>query len=79
MNWQPYITTDPKILYGKPTIRGTRISVDLIIDKLAAGESFEYLLSAYPHISLEHIYACLAYFLEWTASHSIISSRRLDS
>ncbi|WP_420458167.1 DUF433 domain-containing protein [Neolewinella sp.] len=61
MNWQPYITTDPKILYGKPTIRGTRISVDLIIDKLAAGESFEYLLSAYPHISLEQIYACLAY------------------
>ncbi|WP_420458154.1 DUF433 domain-containing protein [Neolewinella sp.] len=75
MNWRPHITTDPKILYGKPTIKGTRISVDLIIDKLATGESFEYLLSAYPHITLEQIYVCLAYAADQIRHEEAISTR----
>jgi uncharacterized protein (DUF433 family) len=37
----PLITSDPKIMMGKPTITGTRITVELILDKLAAGESVE--------------------------------------
>ena len=61
MIWQEMIERNPKILYGKPVIKGTRIAVDAIIDKLANGESFEYVLAAYPHISREQINACLAY------------------
>ncbi|MCW5906413.1 MAG: DUF433 domain-containing protein [Chitinophagales bacterium] len=61
MNTADYITTDPDILFGKPVIKGTRIPVDLILEKLAAGETFEQLLKAYPSIFHEMIQACLLY------------------
>ena len=61
MNWQNYISEDPKIMYGKPVIKGTRVPVDIIIEKLSKGESIDYLLTAYPHINKEQILACLAY------------------
>lgn len=61
MDWRTYITQDPKIMYGKPVIKGTRVPVDLITEKLSKGETFDYLLSAYPHIKMEQLLACLAY------------------
>jgi uncharacterized protein (DUF433 family) len=61
MDWKNYISENPKILYGKPVIKGTRIPVDLIIEKLSKGETIDYLLSAYPHINREQILACLSY------------------
>lgn len=60
-NWQRYIHSDPKILLGKPVIKGTRISVELILDKLASGETIEQILEAHPHITRPQIKACLAY------------------
>lgn len=60
-NWRDHISVNPKILYGKPVIAGTRVPVDLITEKLAAGESYEDLLAAYPHVTLEQLLACLAY------------------
>ena len=48
-------------MVGKPVIRGTRITVELIIDKLAAGLTVEQLLKSYPHLLAKDIYACLAY------------------
>jgi uncharacterized protein (DUF433 family) len=56
-----YISRDPKIMFGKPVIKGTRIPVDLILEKLAMGESIDQLLLAYPKINKESIYACLLY------------------
>ncbi len=64
MSWQNYISTDPKVLYGKPVIINTRISVELIVDKLSTGESMDDLLAAYPRLSLEAIYAALAFASE---------------
>lgn len=61
MNWMQYISSDPAILYGKPAIKGTRISVDLILEKLSAGHSIQDLLKAYPHLKEEQILACLAF------------------
>ena len=61
MDWRKHISINPKILYGKPVIAGTRVPVDLITEKLAAGESFEQLLSAYPHITREQLLACFSY------------------
>lgn len=60
-NWRDYISVNPKVLYGKPVITGTRVPVELITEKLAAGESFEDLLAAYPHIRQEQLLACLSY------------------
>lgn len=59
--WQQYIHTDLKVLLGKPVIRGTRISVELILDKLASGETVEQILESHPHITRKQIAACLAY------------------
>jgi uncharacterized protein (DUF433 family) len=61
MNLNEHITSDPEILFGKAVIKGTRIPVDLILEKLAAGESSEQLLKAYPRINAESIQACLLF------------------
>jgi uncharacterized protein (DUF433 family) len=61
MNWTTYISSDPAILYGKPAIRGTRIGVDLILEKLSSGQTIAQLLQAYPHLKEEQILACLAF------------------
>jgi uncharacterized protein (DUF433 family) len=61
MNWREHISVNPKVMYGKPVIAGTRVPVDLITEKLASGESFEDILSAYPHVRLEQLLACLSY------------------
>lgn len=57
----PQITCDPNILTGKPVIAGTRISVELILEKLGAGDSIEELLADYPHLSREAIQAALRF------------------
>ncbi|MEO1387147.1 MAG: DUF433 domain-containing protein [Cyanobacteria bacterium J06634_6] len=58
------ITIDPAICFGKPCIRGHRIWVSLILDYLAAGETIEGVLEAYPSIEKEDILACIAYGAE---------------
>lgn len=55
------IEINPKIMVGKPVIKGTRITVELILEKLAAGESIEDILRSYPHLNREQILACLEY------------------
>lgn len=55
------ITADPEILGGKPIIRGTRISVDFILELFAAGVSREEILADYPHLTNESINACLTF------------------
>jgi uncharacterized protein (DUF433 family) len=64
MNWQDRIAIDAKVLVGKPVIKGTRISVELIVDLLAAGWMQEQILDSYPNLTAEDIRACLAYASE---------------
>lgn len=61
MNIENHIEINPKILMGKPVIKGTRISVELLLEKLSAGETEEDILYAHPHISKEDIKAALAF------------------
>ncbi len=58
---EPRIVSDPKVLFGKPVIAGTRISVELILEKLAAGDKIEELLIDYPHITEQDIRAALRF------------------
>ena len=53
------IESNPKIMFGKPVIKGTRITVELILGKIAEGESVEAILSSYPHLTREQILACV--------------------
>lgn len=55
------ITLDPEICNGKPTIRGLRISVKTILEYLAAGESMENILTAYPILEKEDLLAAMQY------------------
>ncbi len=61
MNIAQHIEINPKIMMGKPVIKGTRISVELILEKLSAGESEEDILIAHPHITKEDIKAALLF------------------
>ena len=55
------IKINPKIMIGKPVIKGTRLTVEIIIEKLAYGESFEELRKDYPFITEDDIKAALLY------------------
>lgn len=55
------IQSHPSIMMGKPVIAGTRVTVELILEKLAAGESFEQILEEHPKVTHEGIQAALAF------------------
>lgn len=61
---QGLIVSNPKIMMGKPVIAGTRITVELILEKLAAGETQEQILDAHPRLRPEAIQAALAFAAE---------------
>jgi uncharacterized protein (DUF433 family) len=61
MRWQDYVRRDPKILVGKPTFIGTRISVEMVLEELSAGATAEEIVKSHPSITIEHIRAALAY------------------
>ncbi len=66
-----YITTDSKILNGKPIIKGTRISVQLILEWLDTGGTENSIIAEYPHIAREAINECLFYASQVVANESI--------
>ena len=55
------ITVNPKVCFGKPCIKGTRIMVSIILDYLRAGESVETILSQYPTLKDEDVRAAIGY------------------
>ncbi len=61
MSWQERIVINPEILVGKPTIKGTRLAVEFIIDLLAEGWNEAEILKNYPGLTTEDIQACLSY------------------
>ena len=71
LDWKDRISSNPKVIVGKPAIKGTRIGVDLILEKLGAGETIDQLLESYPHITKDDIYACLHYAAETIRHESI--------
>ena len=71
MDYAKYITRDPAIMLGKPIIKGTRITVELLMRKLASGYSMEKLLESYPHISREQVLAAFEYSADLIANEEI--------
>ena len=64
MKWKDHIEVNPAVLAGKPIIKGTRISVELILVRLADGWSMEDVLASYPHIKREDVLAVLSFASE---------------
>ena len=61
MNWEDRIVSDPKVLVGKPTIKGTRLSVAFILERLADGWSEREILENYPRLTPDDLRAVFAY------------------
>jgi uncharacterized protein (DUF433 family) len=61
MKWQDRIVIDSEILAGKPIIKGTRISVEFVIDLLGRGWTVDRVLHEYDHLTPDDVQACLAY------------------
>jgi uncharacterized protein (DUF433 family) len=78
-NWRERITADPEILVGKPIVKGTRISVELILGWLASGWSFEQVIESYPHITREDILAALAFAAEMMREEDYIAIRKASA
>jgi uncharacterized protein (DUF433 family) len=64
MNWRERIVRDPAVLGGKPVVKGTRLSVEFILQLLAHGWSLEELLRNYPGLVHDDIQACLEFAAE---------------
>lgn len=73
MDWRTRIGADPKVLVGKPVIKGTRITVELVLDRLAAGYTPEQIRQQYDHLTAEDIHACLAYARDVVASERMFA------
>ncbi len=72
MNWQEHIEQRPGVMLGKPVIKGTRITVEHILERLGAGWTEAQLLESYPHLKPEHIRAALTF-----ASRSLASDETI--
>ncbi len=71
MTWRDRITLDPKVLVGKPIVKGTRLAVEFIVGLLAQGWTEQQVLTNYPRLTREDIFACLAYAQERLASERV--------
>jgi uncharacterized protein (DUF433 family) len=68
----PRISSDPDIMVGKPCIKGTRITVELILRELGAGHSFADVLDAYPHLTEDDLRAALAFAADYMQHETVL-------
>ncbi|MCC6796322.1 MAG: DUF433 domain-containing protein [Candidatus Hydrogenedentes bacterium] len=64
MDWREYIERRPEVMLGKPVIKGTRITVEIILEELAEGSEIDDIVEAHPRIEPKHIHAAIAYAAE---------------
>jgi uncharacterized protein (DUF433 family) len=72
VDWKKYIESDPEILRGKPRLKGTRIPVGLVLGYLAAGKTYEEIITEFPDLSRDHIAACLNYARDLSEFEAVI-------
>jgi uncharacterized protein (DUF433 family) len=73
MRFPARIEVRPDVIMGKPCVKGTRIPVYLLLEKMAAGETFEKLLTAYPQLASEDLRACLEYAAALAADEVLLA------
>jgi uncharacterized protein (DUF433 family) len=66
------IVSDPNVMMGKPVVAGTRITVELILEKLSAGESMEQILDSHPALTREGLQAAIRYAVDVLRSDLIL-------
>jgi uncharacterized protein (DUF433 family) len=73
MDFPGRVVASPEVMMGKPCVKGTRIPVYLLLEKMAAGETFDQLLSAYPQLATEDLRACLEYAAALAAEEVLLA------
>lgn len=73
---QPRIVVDPEVMLGKPVVAGTRITVELLLEKLAAGESPEQIARAHPHLPDGGLRAALEYAIAAVRNEVVVPLAR---
>jgi uncharacterized protein (DUF433 family) len=68
----PRIEINPEVMFGKPVVRGTRITVELILPKLAAGMTVDQITADHPGLTREDVYAAAAYAADHLAQEEIV-------
>ncbi|PTS87603.1 antitoxin [Sphingomonas sp. HMWF008] len=76
MNWRDHIHSDPGILGGKPVVRGTRISVELILEYFEDGGTVADILDAYPHVTEADVRAAIAFARDLLHEEASAAQRR---
>lgn len=74
MNYYERITVNPNVMLGKPVIKGTRITVELILRKIAGGYSHDEIIEMYPHIIKKDILAAVSYAVSILESEDTLQS-----
>jgi uncharacterized protein (DUF433 family) len=74
MDWRERITADPRVLVGKPVVKGTRLSVEFLLGIMGDGWSTEDILDNYPRLTLEDLRACLKFASEVVAKERVLLS-----
>ena len=69
-----YIVSDPEILSGKPIIKGSRISVQLILEWLASGASIKYIVEEFPHLPYEGVQEAVLYASRWMENEIFVKT-----
>ena len=72
------IEVNPRVMVGKPVIRGTRVPVELILRRLGEGDSIEDLLEGYPNLRREDILAAIAYAADVIAHEDLLIGSQSD-
>ena len=73
MKFPVRIEAKPNVMMGKPCVKGTRIPVYLLLEKMAAGETFEQLLAAYPQLTIDDLRACIEYAAALAADEVVLT------
>ncbi|MEM6751788.1 MAG: DUF433 domain-containing protein [Cyanobacteria bacterium P01_C01_bin.38] len=71
MNWQDYIHSDPQVSFGKPTVKGTRISVEFLLGLFAVGWTEEQILENYPTLTSQALRAVFAFTADCIREESL--------
>jgi Uncharacterized conserved protein len=74
MNYKDYIESNVEIMLGKPVVKGTRITVALILKRMSEGASADGLIAAYPNLTHASITAVLAYAADVVANETVIAA-----
>lgn len=73
-SYTAHIERKPDVMLGKPVFKGTRITIELVLRKLAGGYSFQQLLEAYPQLTTEHLHAAFEYAADFVANEELIDA-----